>query len=273
MDDDNVQTDAEIVSEFEELFGGSSDEDEHASEESEEKETEDEDESDDTSDKDEDTDEDESDESKDKDSKEKKSKKPEEDPNLKKQREAFYKLRTKNKASDALLKRLGKVFNLDMNGSPEDIAAKIEGVLLEKEAKDSNIPVDVYKRLQQLEQQVQQNESAKVESTVTSTLTELAEEFNLDQAALEDFLFTLDGQGKNPLEVPNIDIKGEYLKLHYAELVDAAKASAVEEEKKRKEKVQDKAASTPPGKRGGGDTGKEIKTVSDLSSFFDSLDK
>lgn len=271
MDENIVQTDSEIVAEFEELFGSNvpASESESQEEESQDEEQVEEESTDEPSEEEEteEESEDEDEESEDDTSKKKKT----EDPNVKKQREAFYKMRTQNKSYEKLFKRLGKLFDLSDSGDADEIVSKIEDAILQKEAQKENVPVDVMRRLQELESIVNQKESSDRENRVTTDLAKVGEKYGLDQDEMEAFVLELAEDGKNPLEVDGIDLESEYLKRHFDEILQAAKDEAVQQESERKDKVKDKAASGLPGKKDKSGSANEIKSIEDLNTFLDSI--
>lgn len=264
------QTNEEIVAEFEQLFGESSEEDdtttndpepssdndepiseESKSEESESEEVEETDETEKSDDKDE----------------------QEADSKAQKANEAFAALRARNKAQERLLQRFGKVFGFDTKDDPDQIMDKINAVLTEKEAKDQNIPVEVLNRLQELETIVKEKESNDRQAQVQDSLMDVASEFELDGDQLRQFTKHLIDKDLNPLE-KDVDLKAEYLKLHWKDMLDSAKNNAIEEENERKKKAENNSASAAPAKKSddSGGSDKKITTVKDLDAFLEGLD-
>lgn len=190
---------------------------------------------------------------------------------VKKQAQAFYTLRNQNKAQEQLIKKLGSVLGFDAKASNDDIIAKVNEVITQKQAKEQNVPVEVLTRLQELEAQTQEYENNKLEAKVTEDLTLLAEKFDLDEKALTDFLLELDKQGKNPLENREVNLQAEYTMMYFDQLMEQAKQAALEEEQARKDK-QSKAPGALPGKAHGEDETDAIKSVSDLDKLFNSMD-
>lgn len=264
MDETNVQTDSEIIAEFEELFGGSPEEEDPIEDQTEETEDTSEEEPEDTEEEQEET-EDESEENEDEES-------SKADAQVKKQREAFYNLRKQNKAQERLIRGLGKILGFDAKADQTEIMNKVQELITQKEAKEQNVPVEFLQRMQDLEQKLQENESKERESRVQAELTDLIEEFELDDEQLDAFIKQLVEDGKNPLEVDGVDLKAEYLKAHYEEMLEQASQAAIEKEQTRKEKVATQSAGTLPGKTGGGKNAEgKIETVNDLDRYFDSI--
>ena len=264
MIDVNNPSNEDILKDFEEMFSqGQEDEDEP---ENDPEDQNDEDSEEETEETEENQDDDEG--SEDKEGKEK-------DNSPSKQAQAFYTLRQQVKERDKILKSIGSVIGLDDNASSDELISAIQNILVQKEAKDQGVPVEYLQRLQALESQVQEAQSIKHEAKLKDELTNLADEFELDGDALTEFVLELDKQGKNPLTNEGVDIKSEYLKLHWKGMLENAKAQAIAGETARKDKVEKKASKTPPAKAGGDPSGvDEVKTIADLDAMLDaSLNK
>ncbi len=263
-----AMTNEEITNEFETLFGTDSDEDieetptdDDITEDSEEHEDE---ESDDESGTDE-----ESDEDKDEDSENKPEETPE-DKKKAKQNYAFAQQRQQIRAQEKFIKNLGKLIGMD-DAKPEEIQNKVQEVLLAKQSKEQNIPVEILQRLENAEAIVRENQEIKLQNQVQNAFTDLVEKHSLEPEQVEEFTQYLIENGKNPMEHPEVDIAAEYLKLHHDDMVKAAVEAALNKEKERKDKVNGKAASPTPG--GGNEPGEtKIESVADLDKLFGSMD-
>lgn len=254
---ENTMTNEEILAEFEELFGGSEE-----SEETPPNEPEVEDEA--------------SEEEAEEETATEGQQEPEEDSTAEekkrtRQAHAFAAMRTQNKAQEQLIKNLGALLGFDAKATNDDIVAKVQEVLTEKQAKEQNIPVEILNRLQELEKQIEETETIKLETKLTEDLATIAEKFDLDEAALTEFLFKLDELGKNPLENKGIDLYKEYITLNFDQLMENARQSALDTEQARKEKL-DRAPGTLPGKTGSEESEGVIKSVGDLDKLFNSMD-
>ena len=258
-----AMTNEEISQEFEDLFGDDTDEEEKEPEETSEEETpEDEEES-----EEEQSDEEESEEEE---TEEESEEEPKEDKQQARQNYAFAQQRQQIKAQETFIKNLGKLIGMD-DASTEDIQTRVQEVLLEKQSKEQNIPIEFLKRLDAAEAVIQENQAIKRQSEVQHSLTSLAEEHGLSSEEVTEFAQHLIDEGKNPLEVDGIDIKAEYLKLHYNDMIQAAVDKALNKEKERKDKVKTKSGEPVPD-GGGAPEEKKIETVEDLDAIFNKLD-
>lgn len=193
-----------------------------------------------------------------------------EDKERARQNYAFAQQRQQIKQQEQFIKNLGKLIGMD-GAKPEEIQDKVAEVLLEKQSKEQNIPIEILKRLEVAEAAVLENQSLKRESEVQDALTNLAEDHNLGDKEINEFTRYLIENNKNPLEHPEVDLAAEYLKLHYTEMIQAAVDEALGKEKDRKDKVKDKASSpTPDGKSAPEED--KINTIEDLDKLFNSMD-
>lgn len=185
---------------------------------------------------------------------------------------AFAELRNKNKQYTNFIKDLGKAIGLDDSTPLDEVQSKVQELILNKQAKDQNIPVSLLQEMQELRNMVNENKQIKLENEVTSAFTNLATKYKLTSEQLVDFANHLEANNKNPLNGVVVDIEAEYLKIHMQDIVDAAVQSALKSEQDRKDKVDKQASSSIPPKTGetGNDESK-INTVADLDKYFGSL--
>lgn len=266
-----TMTNEQITAEFEELFGAGTEPDEEEEPDTEETEdTEEEETSEDETTEEESTDEEEQaeDESQDESDSQK------ETPPATKQSKAnhaFAEQRLQIKKNEQFIRSLGKLIGFDDSATIDDIQNKIKEVLIEKEAKDNNISVELAKRLDKAEEALQENNRIKLEKKVQEDFSDLIDKYKLDEESLNNFTTHLMDSGKNPLLDRTVDIEAEYLKLHHDDLVQAAVKEALAKEATRKKKVEEKAATAAP--KGASDKEEEaISSVKDLDDVFNSMD-
>lgn len=271
-----TMTNEEIMSEFENLFGSSEpDEEERTAEEQTEDQTdapEEENSEEETAKEDEEKSEEPEEQAKDE-SKDESDSQQKTQPATKqsKQNYAFAEQRLQIKKNEQFMRSLGKLIGFDDNASLEDIQDKIKEALLEKEAKENNISLELAKRLDRAEELIQENDRIKLEKKLHEDFSELIDRHNLDEEAVNSFTSYLIENGKNPMIDRNVDIEAEYLKLHYEDMVQAAVADALAKEEARRKKVEDKAASGVT--KAAGDKGEQkITSVKELDDLFANTD-
>lgn len=254
-----AMTNEEITNEFETLFGDEAEEEETIEEPTDEpEETEEEDE----------FEEEETEEKSEEESEEKPEEKPE-DKKQAKQNYAFAQQRQQIKAQEKFIKNLGKLIGME-NAKADEIQQKVQEVLLEKQSKEQNVPVELLQRLEKAEAIVQENQEIKLQNAIQNSFAELVEKHNLGPDEINDFTQYLIDNDKNPMEHPEVDIAAEYLKLHYEDMIQTAVQAALNKEKERQDKVKGKASSPAPDGKGEPDDSK-INTVEDLDKMFSSM--
>lgn len=187
------------------------------------------------------------------------------------QNHAFAQLRTQVKQQSELIKQLGEAIGLEKGTDVNTIADKVKEVLLLKQSKDTNIPVEFLKQFEEMKTIINENKTLKLQQDLTNSLNALSDKYSLSEEELLAFTDDLIKQGKNPFDGIDVDLESEYLKLHHSEIVQKAVEDALKADKDRRKKADNHAANTPPGKGGDDDTVDEITTVSDLDKYFDSL--
>lgn len=270
-------TNAEITAEFEELFGGGTEpdeeevEDQEDSEEAEESENESEEtENEEDASEDEESEEEEQEEDKSEDESGSQKKTPPASDKAK-ANHAFAEQRLQIKKNERFIRDLGKLIGFDEKASVEDIQNKIKEALIEKDAKDNNISVDLARRLDAYESDKEELARVKLEKKVQEDFSELIDRHNLDKDAVDEFTNYLIENGKNPMLDSTVDLESEYLKLHYDDMVKAAVAEALAKEAARQKKAEEKAASGVS--KGASDKGDaKITSVKELDDLFNGLD-
>ena len=187
------------------------------------------------------------------------------------QNHAFAQLRTQVKQQSELIKQLGEAIGLEKGTDVNTIADKVKEVLLLKQSKDTNIPVEFLKQFDEMKSIINENKTLKLQQDLTNSLNALSDKYALSEEQLLAFTDELIKQGKNPFDGVDVDLESEYLKLHHSEIVQKAVDDALKADKDRRKKADKHAANTSPGKGGDDDTVEEITTVSDLDKYFDSL--
>lgn len=184
---------------------------------------------------------------------------------------AFGQMRTELNANKALLAKLATAAGIQYTDE-NDLIAKLNDNALNQLAQRQNVPVDLLKRMEALEQN---NAAYEMEQRKTETLLsfqKLQTAYGLTNDELLAFAQELDEKGMNPF-ASRINIDATYRDLHFDEIVNKRVAAAVEEALK-KSSVADTHSSTPNRSTGKGDNsgdGKKITTVSQLSALLDGV--
>ena len=194
------------------------------------------------------------------------------DKKRRQQNYAFAEMRNKLKAKDTFIEDLAASIGLDSNLSTDEKQAKIKEAILQKQAKESGIPLETLQRLEVLEARDRQYQLTQRQQQTQDAMAGLIEKYDLDNEAVESFVQQLVEDGKNPLEVDGVDLETEYLKLSFQTIVQREIDSAVKAERDRSKKATSKAASAADTGHNDGASDKKINSVKDLDDLFNGMD-
>ena len=194
------------------------------------------------------------------------------DKKRRQQNYAFAEMRNKLKAKDTFIEDLAASIGLDSNLSTDEKQAKIKEAILQKQAKESGIPLETLQRLKVLEARDRQYQLTQRQQQTQDAMAGLIEKYDLDNEAVESFVQQLVEDGKNPLEVDGVDLETEYLKLNFQTIVQREIDSAVKAERDRSKKATSKAASAADTGHNDGASDKKINSVKDLDDLFNGMD-
>lgn len=184
---------------------------------------------------------------------------------------AFGQMRTELNANKALLAKLATAAGIQYTDE-NDLIAKLNDNALSQLAVRQNVPVDLLKRMETLEQN---NAAYEMEQRKTETMLsfqKLQTAYGLTNEELLAFAQELDEKGMNPF-TSRINIDATYRDFHFDDIVNKRVNAAVQEALK-KSSVADTHSSTPNRSTGKGDNGgdgKKITTVSQLSDLLDGV--
>lgn len=187
---------------------------------------------------------------------------------------AFAQMRVQNKKYETMFKSLASVLGVQDTSDPDKLIKALNGKLVEAQAKQQNIPVDVLQRLQKLEEENQTYTAEQLKRTAYIGFQKVKDEHQLSDAELNSFADSLIADGLNPFEQP-VDLLAEYRLRNFEKLLKAAEARGVKQEMERAAKAAAQS-STPNSGAGGKGEGQEgkITTISALDKFFaDNLQK
>lgn len=184
---------------------------------------------------------------------------------------AFGQLRTENAAIKGLLSKLATAAGIEY-ADEKDLITKLNDDALTKLAQRQNVPVDLLRRMETLEQNNAAYEAEQRKTEAVLGFQKLQNTYGLSNEELMAFAQELDEKGLNPF-AQKIDIESNYRNLHFDEIVNKRVEAAVQEALK-KSSVADTHSSTPnrnTGKSDGAGDSKKISTVSQLSEFLDGV--
>ena len=194
----------------------------------------------------------------------------EQDSPAAKQNYAWAELRAQNAQLKAMLGKIAQATGIEY-ADEKDLVAKLDEDVLNKLAKKQNVPVELLKRLDMLEQRDKVNEAQRLQQEAFVGFQRIKDTYNLDDNELQAFARKLDETGKNPF-LQEVNLDAEYKILFFDTIVQKQVAAAVEAALKKSGAAD--THSTKPSTKGGlkdPDAPAKITTVAGLGSLLDKL--
>ena len=191
------------------------------------------------------------------------------EPSADRSQQAFIHMRQQNKKFADTLKGIAGVLGVEGDTNDEQVLlTALQTKIAENEAKQNNVPVELYQRLKQLEERDQEYTALQKQQVVATGFETVKKQFGLTQDELNSFAEALVQGGKNPLQT-DLNLVDEYKLLNYETLQQKAVASAIAAEQARatRASTQSTVPSTQTGKAPeSGD--QKVSSVRELEEFF-----
>lgn len=181
---------------------------------------------------------------------------------------AFAEMRVKTQKYEKTLKSLGKLLGAQDGNDPDAILNLVQEKVLQAQAKQENIPVELLQKLNFLEAESQERQKNALTQQALISFQNVKNQFGLDDKGLDTFADELAQKGINPF-AQQIDLVKVYRDFHFQDIVAKEVQKAVEAERQRALKAA--TESTTPGSTTGvgeGATPSQIKTASELENWF-----
>jgi len=181
---------------------------------------------------------------------------------------AFAEMRVKTQKYEKILKSLGNLLGAQDPNDPDAILNLVQEKVLQAQAKQQNIPVELLQKLDFLEAESQERQKAALTQQALIGFQNVKNQFGLDDKGLDAFADELAQNGINPF-AQQIDLVKVYRDFHFEDIIAKEVQKAVEAERQRALKAAKE--STTPGSAtgvGGGTTPSQIKTAADLENWF-----
>jgi hypothetical protein len=181
---------------------------------------------------------------------------------------AFAEMRVKTQKYEKILKSLGNLLGAQDPNDPDAILNLVQEKVLQAQAKQQNIPVELLQKLDLLEAESQERQKAALTQQALIGFQNVKNQFGLDDKGLDAFAEELAQNGINPF-AQQIDLVKVYRDFHFEDIIAKEVQKAVEAERQRALKAAKE--STTPGSAtgvGGGTTPSQIKTASELENWF-----
>ena len=184
------------------------------------------------------------------------------DPDLHKRNEAFKKLREEKEKlaqSDAFLTELAEQYGV----TKEELIEKFRNDRIKKEAERQGIPLEQYKRMQTLEQEVSTIKQRYAQETFNYEAERLVQKYNIPANQIEEVFAKIGGLGLDVLNNPKL-LEVAYKALNYEVALQKGRQAQLEETKKRRET----SASPSLGTKGTNVDTSETDMDSEIDSFL-----
>ena len=142
--------------------------------------------------------------------------------------EAFASLRVQNKQLTDTLKGVAGILGIQDTYDEQTILQALQQKVIESQAQQQHVPVELLQKVQYLEQRDQQYTAMQRQTAVEQGFQEIKTKYNLNDQQLNEFATGLIQNNLNPLE-KDVDLMKEYQNMHFDELLQAAVAKAVAE--------------------------------------------
>ena len=193
---------------------------------------------------------------------------PKPEPESAKAQQAFIYLRQQNQSFKNTLKGVAEILGIDPKASEADMMAALQAKVVEGQAQNANVPVEMLQRLQTLEAKNAEIERSERERATLLGLQRVKTQFGLEDKDLTKFTQDLIAAGMNPLEA-DVNLIDTYKSMHFEDLMQKAIADAVAKEQARAAKAAS-TSSTPDPKRGDPGSGDgKITTQTQLNAWLD----
>lgn len=182
---------------------------------------------------------------------------------------AYAQLRNENAKTKKLLSSVAELLGIDSKQNSDDLENILKEKIIEAQAQKTNIPADILKKLEHLEQRDDQFRKEQLKQMAYLGFQKVKTEFGLDEKQLQAFATELVNEGKNPFE-QEYDLQMEYLRKNWKTMIQQAEDRAAQAEAARAAKAQSQGT-TPSGKNGKqmGAQGK-IDSIAALEKFLNS---
>jgi hypothetical protein len=155
------------------------------------------------------------------------------DPDVHKRNEAFKKLREekqKLEQSDKFLSELATQYGI----SKDELMTKFKEDRLKKEAQKQGIPLDQFKRMQTLEQEVQTIKQRYQQETFNYEAEKLVQKYNIPSTQVEEVFAQIGRLGMDVISNPKL-LDVAYKALNYDIALQKGRQAQLAETKKRRE--------------------------------------
>lgn len=186
---------------------------------------------------------------------------------------AFAEMRVQNQQYQKTLNQLGQLLGAQDTKDPNAILDLVQTQIIQAQAKQQNVPVDLLQRLDFLENQYNQNQQQTVQQQAMLGFQNVKNQFGLNDSDLNTFADELAGQGINPF-AQQVNLVDVYKNLHFDDLVQKQVEKALQAERVRALKAAQNS-STPNNATGtnGDQSQAKVTDARSLEAWFNKQTK
>lgn len=164
-----------------------------------------------------------------------------------KRNRAFAELRRRAEANEKYASVIQKIAE-QAGTTPEEVVRRYEERMLEEQARQENVPVDVLKRLQALEQENAMIKEQTAAQRLTEQIEKIQKTFNASEDDIRNTFAYMMESGVDPRNNPNVNFEAFYKAANFDKLLEQKQKEAEQSLlSKKKERQQKAVASTHDG--------------------------
>ena len=141
-------------------------------------------------------------------------------------------MRVQLKQQTDTLKGIAGILGIQDTYDEQTLMNALQQKILESQAQEQHVPVELLQKVQLLEQRDQQYTVMQRQATVEQGFQAIKTKYNLNDQQLNEFASGLIQSNLNPLE-KDVDLMKEYQNMHFDELLQSAVSKAVADEQSR----------------------------------------
>lgn len=179
---------------------------------------------------------------------------------------SFAKMRVQNRQYQDALGKFAKILGVQA-ADPEALVNALEQKVLEFEAQQSNVPVEVLKEVDEARKAKASQEFETLRTNALLGFQKVKDAFGIKDGELQEFAQQLNAAGKNPF-TDALDLVQEYRTMNFDKILKQERDKAVAEALAQQQKAA--AHSTTPLKAQGAPApaATSVKTVGDLDTLL-----
>lgn len=183
---------------------------------------------------------------------------------------AFAQLRTQNKQLEQSLKAVAAALQITET-DPAKVQEAINEKLINLQAKQTGIPAEFLKKLENSEREMSVWKEQKVEMDNTNALNALGVKYKMNQEDMTSFLAQLYSENTDPFKAEGMDFEYEYFKRNSAIIIQRNSEAAIKAEQERAALAAQGA--TPPAGASNpqSQTPGKVESMAQLDTFLDGL--